>query len=82
MQNDAHTRLSNAALSVVAKDLETNQVSIRKVKSMTEHPDRMPYSCKERLARLSMDHRGGKAKVCAGLKSKVHNSVRSLLLFV
>lgn len=69
MQNDAHTRLSNTALSVVAKDLETHQVSIHKVKSMTEYPDRMPYSCKKRLAKLSMDHRGGKAKVCARLKN-------------
>ena len=69
VQNDAHTRLSNTALSVVAKDLETHQVSIHKVKSMTEYPDRMPYSCKKRLAKLSMDHRGGKAKVCARLKN-------------
>ena len=35
MQNDTHTRLSDAALPVAAKDLETNQVSIHKAKSMT-----------------------------------------------
>lgn len=39
VQNDVHTRLSNTALSVVARDLETNQGSIGKVKSITEYPD-------------------------------------------
>ena len=82
MQNDTHTRLSDAALPVAAKDLETNQVSIHKAKSMTEHPDRMLYSCKKRVARLSMDHGGGKAKVSARVKSKVQNGMKSLLLFV
>lgn len=42
----------------------------------------MLYSCKKRVARLSMDHGGGKAKVSARVKSKVQNGMKSLLLFV
>ena len=82
VQNDIHTRLSNAALYAVANDLETNEVSINKVKSITEHPNRMPCSCKKRMAKLSVDQRGEMAMVCVRLKLKVQNSTQNSLLFV
>lgn len=69
-----------AALS--ANDLDTNEVSVNKVKSITEHPDRRLRSCTKRTAKLSVDQRGETAMVCVRLKRKVQNSTQNLLLFV
>lgn len=52
VQNDIQIRRSNAALFGVAKDLETNQVSINKVNQLWNVPGRMLCSWKKRMGRL------------------------------
>lgn len=78
VQNDIRTRLRKATIDS-SKGLETNQASIGQVKSVRDHPDRMPCSRKKRIVKLSLDQRGEMAKVAMTLQCKVHDGVQGLL---